>query len=147
MSSFNALIEGYFLDCPKDSRLKLANLEIPQNVSLLSDGNYAYRLLGVTEDFRIINEVSSSFANEVPLFDIPDLRNIGGVVLPYRGSGLPEFIEMPRSVLLRRGRVFTSMIDKDYLFDLNRDIFEKARAIFSDSGFDRFYEEKVVLKR
>ncbi|MEK6836504.1 MAG: hypothetical protein AABX94_02445 [Nanoarchaeota archaeon] len=146
MSLFNALIEGYFLDHPNDSRLKLANLDISQNVSLLSDGVCAYRLIGVTPDFKTINEVSSSFGNEVSPFDIPELRNIEGVVLPYRGSGLSEFIEIPRSVLLRDGILFISMLEKDYLSFLKSDVLEKARHIFSDSGFDRLYE-RIVFKR
>ena len=67
MSLFNALIEGYFLDHPNDSRLKLANLDIPRNSALLSDGVCAYRLIGVTPDFKTINEVSSSFSSISPL--------------------------------------------------------------------------------
>jgi len=46
---FNAVIEGAYHDLWTDLNYKIAQLEVPEEVSVLNDGTYRYLLYGKTD--------------------------------------------------------------------------------------------------
>jgi len=99
---FNAVIEGAYHDLWTDLNYKIAQLEVPEEVSVLNDSTYRYLLYGKTDDFENIKTDSNADGLERK---IDFLGFCEGVVLPYMG-GIPNLLERPRAVCLRDGRIF-----------------------------------------
>lgn len=103
----NTVIEGTFQDEWYSLHYKIALLNIPEDVSVLDEGEYKnkYRLYGRTEDFKNIQQVMVEEKNGSELKLDCGLWVCSGVVLPYVG-GIPGILDRPRTVCTRDGRIF-----------------------------------------
>ena len=137
---FNAVIEGTYHDDWSNLNYKIIQLDIPENIAILCDGTYKYKLYGRTQDFADVTKVNGAAGDLETKIDF--LGFCEGVVFPY-GRGIPNILERPRTVCMRDGRIFIDdqmITDQTYL-DTVLAVVKTAGKIFSDKRFSELYEE------
>ena len=116
---FDALVEGSFHDEWAHQHYTVAKLSAPKDVQVINDGDYQYELYGTTQDFKNINLTTEPSGLE---FKTESLISTSTM-----------FIERPRSICLRDGRVFvdTDMKkDKAYLMQVVPNLINFAEHVF-----------------
>lgn len=141
--SFNTLIEGTYHDEWSFFHYKMANLEIKEDIIIINDGIYKYFLYAKRKDYRKLDKKVSKENIEQKL---NFLGFCDGLVLPVSGQ-LPNFLERPRTLILRDGRVFIDdhmMDDQNYLKALEDIAKKRAKEIFSNTKYESLYQELVI---
>lgn len=135
---FNAVIEGTYYDDWTNLNYKIAQLQIPEHVTVLNDGHDTYNLFGETSDFQTFKTVGETVGLEAV---IDFLGHCEGVVLPYRG-GFP-FIDRPRTVCMRNGRIYVekTMAASEAYLKMIPSILKTADEIFRDKKLSELYEK------
>lgn len=135
---FNALVEGTYHDNWKNLNYKLVQINVSEDVAVLNDGIYKYKLHGRTDNFKKIERTNGETGDLETKIDF--LGFCEGVVLPYRG-GIPSFLERPRAVCMRDGRVYIDehMVTDRLYMDAIPSVIKLAGEIFEEKKFSELY--------
>ncbi|PIN81279.1 hypothetical protein COV11_02265 [Candidatus Woesearchaeota archaeon CG10_big_fil_rev_8_21_14_0_10_30_7] len=138
--SFNAVVEGTAQDDWMTLNYKLTRIEVPENVVVLNDGVYKYKLHGRTEDFENV-QVTNAEAGDLEA-KINFLGFCEGVVLPYCG-GISNFLQRPRAICMRDGRVYIdeNMATDDSYVNAVSLVVKTAGEIFSEQKLSKLYSQ------
>lgn len=134
---FNAVIEGCFNDAWNNHHYKLAQLDIPSNISYLRDGVYIYKLYANTTDFKEIAETNGNLEDLEA--NILSLSSCKGVIVSA-WIGKDNHLSRPRAIFLRDGRIFLEEVlynNKSYTQTINSSL-EFAKQTFSRHYYYKF---------
>ncbi len=149
--AFNAIIEGTFADDWSNFHHKLASLDIPAGIRMLSEGQEGrythYVLYGIIlpnrDPYKVIMETS-------PAEIVKPLSDLEGIVLPYAGGSFPHVLDRPRAVYLRDGRVFVEcdMLKNDEYLDaiLSSKEVERVTREFCDPNLEDLYRTAIIAQ-
>jgi len=137
---FNVVVEGTYHDDWINLNYKIAQIDVSEDTAVLNDGIYKYKLHGRTDDFENIQRTNDE-AGDLEA-KIGFLGFCEGVVLPYSG-GIPNFLERPRAVCMRDGRIYVDehmATDESYVNAISL-VVKTAGEIFREKKFSKLYDQ------
>ncbi|MFZ3077012.1 MAG: hypothetical protein WA139_00995 [Candidatus Aenigmatarchaeota archaeon] len=139
--SFNAVIEGTFHDDWSNAHLKLSSLNVLEDIALVDDGVYKYRIYGKSS--RLVKGISDVNYKKDSNAKVESLTFSKGIVLDSASVPQGGFLERPRMFCMRDGRIYVEegmITQKEYFSSIVPHIVASAENIFGNSKWDEIYK-------
>jgi len=137
---FNAVLEGCFhYDC-SEHYMKITNLDISPETSLIDDGSRKYSLYRKPREFENVKDLNQK---------VESLTFCPGLVSGKENDMFPSALEWPMIIYLNDGRIFVDekMLEQkeryDYCLDAITGNMIKMADIFNDKNLHKRYKREA----